>query len=122
MNPSKFQYRLKEELKRILSHIVEFEARDPIICAAFPTVMEVKLSPDNRYATVYVAIGAADADKNAVMEAFQRDRGFFRSQLAPQLTLRHIPALEFRLDESVERSIRFDSLLHDDTPDDAPVA
>ena len=122
MSPSKFQYRLKEELKRVLSGIVEFEARDPIIRAAFPTVMEVKLSPDNRYATVYVAIGAGDADKAEVMEAFQRDRGFFRSQLAPHLTLRHIPALEFRLDESVERSIRFDSLLHEDAPDDASAA
>jgi len=122
MSPSKFQYRLKEELRRILSGIVEYEARDPIIRAAFPTVMEVKLSPDNRYATVYVAVGAADVDKTAVMEAFQRDRGFFRSQLASQLTLRHIPALEFRLDESVERSIRFDSLLHGDASDDAPAA
>ncbi|MBN1859298.1 30S ribosome-binding factor RbfA [Candidatus Bipolaricaulota bacterium] len=122
MSTSKFQYRLKEELKRTLSEIVEFEARDPIIRAAFPTVMEVKLSPDNRYATVYVALGAADVNRDDVMEAFQRDRGFFRSQLAPLLTLRHIPALEFRLDESVERSIRFDSLLHEDDATDAPTA
>jgi ribosome-binding factor A len=108
--------RLREEIKRELSAIVEFEARDPILREAFPTVMDVKLSPDVRYAKVYVAIGGVSVDKQAIMAAFQRDRGFFRSQLARRLPLRHTPQLKFILDETVERTLRLAQLLRDESP------
>ena len=106
--------RLCEEIKRELSAIVEFEARDPVLREAFPTIMAVKLSPDARYAKVYVAIGTSTADKRAVLAAFQRDRGFFRSQLAKRLPIRYTPQLEFILDETVERTLHIDRLLHDE--------
>lgn len=111
--------RVREELKRVLSQIVEFEARDPLIRSAFPTVMDIHLSVDLRYATVYVALGTPPGERAAVLAAFHRDRGFFRSQLAKEkkLSLRHIPELEFTLDETVERSLRLERLLADE--DDA---
>jgi ribosome-binding factor A len=108
--------RLCEEIKRELSAIVEFEARDPVLREAFPTIMAVKLSPDARYAKVYVAIGTSTADKRAVIAAFRRDRGFFRSQLAKRLPIRYTPQLEFILDETVEKALHLDQLLHDEEP------
>ena len=107
----------REEIKRELSAIVEFEARDPAIQDAFPTVMDVKLSPDARYAKVYIALGATGADKSEVRKAFARDRGFFRTQLAKRLTIRYTPQLEFILDETVEWAMRLQHLLQDE--DDA---
>ncbi len=104
----------REEIKRELSTIVEFGSRDPVIKTAFPTVMDVKLSTDGRYAKVYVALGATGVDKTAVMEAFSRDRGFFRTQLAKRLTRRYTPELEFRLDETVEWAVRLEKLLQDE--------
>lgn len=112
--------RLCEEIKRELSAIVEFEARDPVLREAFPTIMEVKLSPDGRYSKVYVAIGTSTVDKRVVIAAFQRDRGFFRSRLAKRLPIRYTPQLEFILDETVEKTLHLDQLLHDEaspTPD-----
>ncbi len=104
----------REEIKRELSTIVEFESRDPVIQAAFPTVMDVKLSIDARYAKVYIAVGTAGVDKATVMEAFSRDRGFFRTQLAKRLTSRYTPQLEFLLDETVEWALRLEKLLQDE--------
>lgn len=111
--------RVREELKRVLSQIVEFEARDPLIRASFPTVMDVRLSVDLRYATVYVALAKPPEQRAEVLAAFHRDRGFFRSQLAKnkKLSLRHVPELEFALDETVEWSLRLERLLADE--DDA---
>ncbi len=104
----------REEIRRELSTIVEFESRDPVIQKAFPTVMDVKLSVDARYAKVYIAVGAAGADKDEVMEAFSRDRGFFRTQLAKRLTSRYTPQLEFLLDETVEWAVRLEQILQDE--------
>lgn len=105
--------RLREEIQRELAAIVEFESKDPVVRAAFPTVMEVRLSPDARYAKVYVAAGAA-TEREAFRAALVRDRGFYRRELADRLSLRHTPELQFVVDEAVERSIRLGELLRED--------
>ncbi len=105
--------RLREEIQRELAAIIEFESRDPVVRDAFPTVMEVRLSRDARHAKVYVAAGA-DTDREAFRAALIRDRGFYRSELAERLALRHTPELQFVVDEAVERSIRLGELLRED--------
>jgi len=102
--------RLREEILRELSSILEFESRDPVVKDAFPTVMDVQLSVDARHARVYVA-AAADVDRAALQGALDRDRGFYRSELAQRLSLRHTPELRFVIDETVERSLRIGRLL-----------
>ena len=120
MSEGRGHARLREEIKREISTIVEFEAHDPVLKAAFPTVMDVELSVDARYAKVYVAIGAPEADKQAVMAAFRRDRGFLRTELAHRLSLRYTPQLEFILDETIERAMHLERLLHDEEDEIAP--
>ena len=116
MADGRIQARLREEIKRELSAIVEFEARDPAICDACPTIMDVKLSADAHYAKVYVAVDGS-ADRDAVIAAFRNDRGFFRTELAKRLPLRYTPQLEFILDDTVEWAMRINRLLKDE--DDA---
>jgi ribosome-binding factor A len=108
--------RLREEIQRELASIIEFESRDPVVRDAFPTVMEVRLSPDARYARVYVAAGG-DTERETFHAALTRDRGFYRSELADRLSLRHTPELQFVVDEAVERSIRLGDLLREDDGD-----
>jgi len=111
--------RLREDLQRELAAIVEFESRDPIVRAAFPTVMDVQLSPDARYARVFVGAGVS-TDKDVLLRALTHDRGFYRSLLAERLDLRHTPELRFLIDETVERAMRLEKLLRSDRdPSDA---
>lgn len=105
--------RLREDIQRELSSILEFEGRDPVVREAFPTVMDVRLSVDGRYAKVYVAV-AGEADRVALERALAQDRGFYRSMLAERLSMRHTPELRFVIDETVERSLRMQELLRDD--------
>ena len=116
MVDGRIQARLREEIKRELSAIVEFEARDPVIHNAFPTVMAVNLSADVHYAKVYVAVDNS-VDRDAVLTAFHHDRGFFRTELAKRLPLRYTPQLEFILDNTMEWAMRINQLLKDE--DDA---
>jgi ribosome-binding factor A len=108
--------RLREEIQRELASIIEFESRDPVVRDAFPTVMEVRLSPDARHAKVYVAAGG-DTEHKVFHAALTRDRGFYRSELADRLSLRHTPELQFVVDEAVERAIRLQELLQEDDGD-----
>ncbi|MBE0636414.1 30S ribosome-binding factor RbfA [Candidatus Bipolaricaulota bacterium] len=109
--------RLQEDIQRELAAIVEFESRDPIVKAAFPTVMDVQLSIDGRYAKVYVAAGT-EIDSEAFIKALKRDQGFYRSELAHRISTRHTPELQFMVDHTVERSLRLEHLLRDE--DDSP--
>jgi ribosome-binding factor A len=108
--------RLREDILRELSDILEFESRDPVVRSAFPTLMDVRLSEDGRYAKVYVAV-AGEVDRADVERALAQDRGFYRSSLAERLSLRYTPELRFVIDETVERSLRLQSLLRDDGED-----
>jgi ribosome-binding factor A len=105
--------RLQQDIQRELAAIVEFESRDPIVRAAFPTVMDVHLSIDGRHAKVYVAAGA-EIDPDTFLSALIRDQGFYRSELAHRLFTRHTPELQFIVDHTVERSLRLERLLRDD--------
>jgi ribosome-binding factor A len=106
---------MREDLQRELAAIVEFESRDPIVRAAFPTVMDVQLSSDARYARVFVAAAEAP-DKEELLKALEHDKGFYRSLLAERLDLRHTPELRFVIDETVERAMRLESILREDAP------
>lgn len=108
--------RLQEDIQRELAAIVEFESRDPVVSAAFPTVMDVKLSIDGRHAKVYVAAGT-EIDAETFRSALQRDQGFYRSELASRLNTRHTPELQFLIDHTVERSLRLEKLLRDEEPE-----
>lgn len=92
-----------------------------MVRAAFPTLMDVRLSVDGRYAKVYVAVGG-DVVTRDVEKALAQDRGFYRSMLAERLSLRHTPELRFVIDETVERSLRMQALLRDDGEDLLPDA
>jgi len=111
--------RLREDIQRELSGILEFESRDPVVREAFPTLMDVRLTVDGRYANVYVAI-AGDVSRDDVEKALAHDRGFYRSMLAERLSLRHTPDLRFVMDETVERSLRLEALLRDDDAEIRP--
>jgi ribosome-binding factor A len=103
--------KLREEIKRRLSEILQFEAHDPRF--ALITVMDVRLSADVHYATVYVSVldGTQEA---AALEALQAHRGYLRTQLAHQLHIRHTPELRFVLDETEKRAQRIEQLLERD--------
>jgi len=119
MSGGRYRARLREEIQRELAAIIEFESRDPTVREAFPTVMDVRLSVDARYAKVYVA-AAGPADKEALLAAMTHDRGFYRSLLAERLSLRYTPELRFVIDETVERAIRLDGLLKEESDEIRP--
>lgn len=103
--------RVNEELKKEISQIISYELKNPD-AVGMMTVTRVKITPDFKYAKVYVSVlNAKNADKT--IEALQKSSGFIRSQIAKRVNLRITPELVFEKDDSLEYGARIDSILKD---------
>ena len=109
--PSQRRLRVGEEIRRVLIRIFDRgELRDPALADARVTVSEVRVSPDLKNATAYVA-PFAGGDSKALVEACKRAAPFLRGRVAQELDLRHIPRIGFEADTTFEAAAAMDRLL-----------
>ena len=102
-----------------ISLLIQRRVRDPRL--GFVTVTGVEMSPDLRVAHVYVSVLGSDDDVQTSLEGLSRAAGFFRRELSASLSLRYLPELNFRPDDTLERALRIDQLLdslQEETPED----
>lgn len=110
--PSQRQLRVGEQVRHALAELfARAEIRDPLIEDTVISVSEVRMSPDLKLATAYVApLGAEDAV--AVVEALNRHARFIRGRLSPALRqMRYMPEFRFRPDTSFDNFEKIDRLL-----------
>lgn len=98
---------LQQELAKLLLHSV----RDPR--AEFVNITAVDVSRDLRYAKVYYTkLGIEDAEAATdVTRVLDRAAGFLRSEIAKASSLRTVPKLTFKFDESIGRGRHMEDLL-----------
>jgi ribosome-binding factor A len=97
---------IREEIARFLSE----DAKDPRL-VGLVTVTAVDVTRDLRQARTFVSILGSDSERAATLDALESMRGHLRSRLAKALRLRVAPEITFKLDESVARAARIESLL-----------
>lgn len=85
-------------------------AKDPRL-VGLVTVTAVDVTRDLRQAKVFVSILGTEAERAATFDALTAMTSHLRSRLARSLNLRVAPEISFRLDESVARAARIESLL-----------
>ncbi len=112
--PSQRQLRVAENLRHELSQIfTKVDIRDDDLVGVIITVSEVRTSPDMRNATVYV-MPLGGERKEEIVEALGRHRKFLRGELSRRVTLKYMPELHFRLDETFDVSGRIADVLNSD--------
>lgn len=109
-NNTRFE-RINEELKKEISHIISYELKNPSVTGLI-SVTKVKVTPDLKYAKVYVSILNSKNDTET-LEGLKKSSGFIRSQIAKRINLRITPELVFEKDDSMEYGARIDSLLRE---------
>jgi ribosome-binding factor A len=110
--PSQRQLRVGEQVRHALSDLLQRgEVSDDLIEATVISVSEVRMSPDLKIATAFVApLGARDEE--AVVEALNRHARFIRGKMSPALRqMKYMPEFRFRLDTSYDNMSRIDELL-----------
>ena len=101
--------RINEELKKELSQVLNYELKNPNVTGML-SVTRVKITPDFKYAKVYVSIlNSKNIDKT--IEGLKESSGFIRSRLAKTVNLRITPELVFEIDDSLEYGAKIDAIL-----------
>ncbi len=91
-------------LKREISNIVHNELKDSRL--GFVTIMRVDLTADLRYARVYFSVLGTEKEQKATQEALKSAKPFIRCLIAQRIKLRFVPEITFKLDRSIEYSIK----------------
>jgi ribosome-binding factor A len=105
------QRQVAERLHEEISILIQRKVRDPRLKPV--TVTGVEVSPDLENARVYVSVLGSDQEARSALAGLTSATGFLRRELGAVLSLRLVPQLMFRLDESVEQGMRIDRLLDD---------
>jgi ribosome-binding factor A len=110
--PSQRQLRVGEQVRHALSDLLQRgEVRDDVVEKTVISISEVRMSPDLKIATAFVApLGARD--DGAVVDALNRNARFIRKRMSPALRqMKYMPEFRFRLDTSYDNFARIDRLL-----------
>ncbi len=110
--PSQRQLRVGEQVRHALSDVLQRgEVSDDLIEATVISVSEVRMSPDLKIATAFVApLGAVD--DQAVIKALAKNARFIRGRVSGALRqMKYMPEFRFRLDTSYDNMARIDALL-----------
>lgn len=104
--------RLNSLLKEVISDIIRTAVRNPNIKSLI-TVTRVDITKDLHYAKVYVSVIGTDIEKKETIAALQTAAGFIAVQSSKQVVMRYFPELTFKLDDSVDRHMRIEDILHE---------
>jgi ribosome-binding factor A len=122
--------RVAEAIREEVATFLREEAKDPRL-TGFVTVTGVEATRDLRHANVFVSIMGTEAEQASTLQGLISLAGHLRSRLGKSLRLRGAPEIAFKVDESVSRAARIETLLakiRDDageapaTPAEAPLA
>ncbi len=109
--------RIEDQIQRSLSEIIRTHVRDPRLHGVVITGVDV--SRDLSVAWVYFSSLDGQQDRATLENAFESALGFLRTQLAGHLTVRHVPELRMRYDDTTERGSAMEQLIDEAVAKDA---
>ncbi|HMR49273.1 MAG TPA: 30S ribosome-binding factor RbfA [Arachnia sp.] len=112
--------KLTEQIKAIIASTLDRRVKDPRL--GFVTITEVRLTGDNREATVFYTVLGEDEERAGSAAALESAKGMLRTTVGQQLGLRHTPSLEFVLDATPEVAKNIEDLLARAQASDAEAA
>ncbi len=103
--------RLDSQIRSELAGLLQREMKDPRL--GFATITRVETARDLGSAKVWVSIMGTEVEREKTMRALTDAAPWLRRQLGDRLTIRHIPQLLIRHDDSIEAGDRVLRLLRE---------
>lgn len=103
------QHRLGDQVRKVISEIIQRKLRNPQL--GMVTITDVELTKDLRQAKVFYSVYGDETVRQSSAKALRQSTGFIQSELSRSIRIRKVPVLEFIFDESVERGLRIQELL-----------
>ncbi len=106
--------RIALQIQREASDVIHQHVKDPGI--GFVTVTGAEISSDATHAKIFVSVMGSAEEKQASLIALERAKGFIRSEIGRRIRLRITPELHFKLDESMDYSVKIGRVLSEIMP------
>lgn len=103
--------RLDSQIRAELMQLLQREMKDPRV--GFATITRVETARDLGSARVWVSVMGTPEEKAAAIQALTDAASWLRRQLGQRLTVRQVPQLVIRADDSIEAGDRVLKLLND---------
>lgn len=94
-----------------LGELILKKLKDPRI--GFVTVTGVDMTPDLKQARAYYTVMGKEKERRETQKGLEHSAGFLQHEIAVTLKLRYTPKLTFHFDESLERGIVIENILHE---------
>lgn len=104
--------RIKSQIMQEVALIINQELKDPRL-TGLVSVTKVDVSPDLKNATVHVSVFATeklDKSRDTDIEVLNHSAHYIMFLLSKKMTIKYIPELEFKLDNSMEETDRMNRL------------
>jgi len=108
--------RLGDLIQREISDILQRRIKDPRI--GFCTILRVDVSRDLRHAKVFVSIMGTEDQQKDTLAGLKSATGFIRREIGSRIMLRHTPEIVFRIDRSIDHSLRIAKLIKEGNEQD----
>ena len=96
--------RLDSQIRQELMDLLQREMKDPRL--GFATITRVETARDLGHARVWVSVLGTDLERERTMGALRVATPWLRRKLGERLSLRHVPELTIRQDDSIESGDR----------------
>ena len=103
--------RIGEEIKKLVSHLIRNELKDPRI-SNLTSVVDVDVTRDLRYANIFVSVYGTQEEKESTIDGLTKAAGFVRKEIGKSLKLRYTPEPIFKMDTSIEKGLYISSLIN----------
>ena len=100
---------MAERIKVEVSDIIRREVDDPRI--GFVTITSVKMTPDLKYAKIYLSVLGTEEEKKEALEGILSAKNFIKVKLCSKLMLRSMPDISFEFDASLEKATKLWALM-----------
>ena len=91
--------RLDSQIRQELMELLQREMKDPRL--GFATITRVETARDLGHARVWVSVLGSEIERERTMAALQVATPWLRRKLGERLSLRHVPELTVREDDSI---------------------
>jgi len=108
MLPYKRSQRVSDLIREEIADIIMNKLKDPRV--GFVTVTGVDITEDLKLAKVYISI-LKEEEKDTTLEILTSAKGFIRAELSKRVRMKFIPALTFKVDESLAYGDKIERLL-----------
>ncbi|MTI57347.1 30S ribosome-binding factor RbfA [Geosporobacter ferrireducens] len=103
--------RIGEEIKKLVSHLIRNELKDPRI-SNLTSVVEVDVTRDLRYANIYISVYGTKEEQENTIDGLIKATGFVRKEIGKNLKLRYTPEPIFKMDTSIEKGLYISRLIN----------